>query len=137
MPSEGEPPGTEDWDVIDHWGRRIGRWAAVGFPAWLLLLAAFNQDLTGIPWVVGLAMASVLATIIVVVAERTVFARGRRSGIGRFGRALVTWIIVFFVLALIVGSSGRTDAVVLLIPFVVATFVAGGVEVARRVLGRR
>jgi hypothetical protein len=136
MPSEGEPPGTEDWDVIDHWGRRIGRWAAVGFPAWLLLLAGFNQDLTGIPWVVGLAMASVLATIIVVVAEHTVFARGQRVGIGPFGRALVTWIIVFFVLALIVGSGGRTGGVVVLIPFVVATIVAGGVEVARRVLGR-
>ena len=136
MPSEGEPPGTEDWDVIDHWGRRIGRWAAVGFPAWLLLLAGFNQDLTGIPWVVGLAMASVLATIIVAVAERTVFARGQRIGIGPFGRALITWIIVFFVSALIVGSGGRTGGVVILIPFVVATIVAGGVEMARRVLGR-
>ena len=136
MPSEDGPPGTEDWDVIDHWGRRIGRWVAVGFPAWLLLLAGFNQDLTGIPWMVGLAMASVLATIIVVVAERTVFARGQRTGIGPFGRALVTWIIVFFVLALIMGSGGRTGGIVVLIPFVVATIVAGGIEVTRRVLGR-
>ena len=136
MPSDDGPPGTEDWDVIDHWGRRIGRWVGVGFPAWLLLLAGFNQDLTGIPWMVGLAIASVLATIIVVVAERTVFARGQRTGIGPFGRALVTWIIVFFVLALIMGSSGRTSGVVVLLPFVVATIVAGGVELARRVLGR-
>ena len=136
MPSDGGPPGTEDWPVIDHWSRRIGRWVAVGFPAWLLLLAAFNQDLTGIPWMMGLAMASVLAAIIVVVAERTVFARGRRTGIGPFGRGLVTWIIVFFVLALIVGSSGRTGGVVVLIPFVVATIVAGGIEVTRRILGR-
>lgn len=136
MPSKDGPPGTEDWDVIDHWVRRVGRWVAVGFPAWLLLLAGFNQDLTGIPWVVGLATASVLATVIVVVAERTVFARGQRTGIGPFGRALVTWIIVFFVLALIMGSSGRTSGVVVLLPFVVATIVAGGVELARRVLGR-
>lgn len=136
MPSKDGPPGTEDWDVIDHWVRRVGRWVAVGFPTWLLLLAGFNQDLTGIPWVVGLATASVLATVIVVVAERTVFARGQRTGIGPFGRALVTWIIVFFVLALIMGSSGRTSGVVVLLPFVVATIVAGGVELARRVLGR-
>ena len=136
MPSEGGPPRTDDWDVIERWGRRIGRWVVVGFPAWLVLLAGFNQDLTGIPWVVGLAMASVLATIIVVVAERTVFARGRRTGIGPFGRALVTWITVFFVLVLIVGSGGRTGGVVVLVPFVVATIVAGGVEVTRRVLGR-
>ena len=136
MPSKDGPPGTEDWDVIDHWVRRVGRWVAVGFPVWLLLLAGFNQDLTGIPWVVGLATASVLATVIVVVAERTVFARGQRTGIGPFGRALVTWIIVFFVLALIMGSSGRTSGVVVLLPFVVATIVAGGVELARRVLGR-
>lgn len=134
MPSER--PGTEDWDLVDHWTRRIGRWALVGFPAWLLLLAGLNQDLTGIPWVVGLAMASVLATIIVIVAERTMFARGQRTGVGAFGRALVTWIIVFFVLALIVGSGGRSGAVVVLIPFVVATTVAGGVELARRALGR-
>ncbi len=134
MPSER--PGTEDWDLVDHWTRRIGRWSLVGFPAWLLLLAGLNQDLTGIPWVVGLAMASVLATIIVIVAERTMFARGQRTGVGAFGRALVTWIIVFFVLALIVGSGGRSGAVVVLIPFVVATTVAGGVELARRALGR-
>ena len=134
MPSE--PPGTEDWDFIDHWGRRIGRWALVGFPAWLLLLAGLNQDLTGIPWVVGLTMASILATLVVVVAERTAFARGQRTGIGPFGRALVTWIIVFFVLALVVGSGDRSGVVVVLIPFFVATIAAGGVELARRVLGR-
>ena len=134
MPSD--PPETEDWDLVDHWGKRIVRWIAVGFPAWLLLLAGLNQDLTGIPWVVGLGSASVLATAVVVVADRTIFARGRRTGIGPFGRALVTWIIVFFVLALVVGSGGSSGAIVLLIPFTVATVVAGGVELARRVLGR-
>ena len=135
MPSED--PGTEDWAFIEHWGRRIGRWALIGFPAWLLLLAGFNQELTGIPWMVGLVTASVLATIIVAVAEHTVFAGGRRTGIGPFGRALVTWVIVFFVLALIVGSGKASGAAIVLIPFTVATLAAGGVELARRLLGRR
>lgn len=134
MPSD--PPETEDWDLVDHWGKRIVRWIAVGFPAWLVLLAGLNQDLTGIPWVVGLAMASALATVVVVVADRTVFARGQRTGIGPFGRVLVTWIIVFFVFALVIGSGDSSGAIVLLIPFTVATLVAVGVELARRLLGR-
>ncbi len=134
MPSD--PPDTEDWDAVDHWTRRIGRWIAVGVPSWLLLLAAFNQDLTGIPWVIGLAIASVLATIVVVVADRRVFAHGRRAGVGPFGRALIAWAVAFFVLALILGSGERSGAAVLLIPFVVATVVAGGVELARRASGR-
>lgn len=134
MPSD--PPEVEDWDEVDHWTRRIGRWLAVGIPAWLLLLAAFNQDLTGIPWVVGLSIASVLATVVVVIADRRAVAQGPRRGIGPFGRALIAWAVVFFVLALIMGSGGRSGAAVLLIPFVVATMVAGGVELARRALGR-
>ena len=134
MPSDA--PETEDWDLVDNWTRRIGRWIAVGVPSWLMLLAAFNQDLTGIPWVVGLAIASVLTTIVVVVADRRAFAHGRRAGIGPFGRALIAWAVVFFVLALIMGSGERSGAAVLLIPFVVATVVAGGVELARRALGR-
>ncbi len=109
----------------------------MGFPAWLLLLAGLNQDLTGIPWVAGLAIASVLATIIVVVAERTVFARGQRTRIGPFGRALIILTGVFFALALIMGSGNRSGAAFLVIPFVVATVAAGGVELARRALGRR
>jgi hypothetical protein len=34
------------------------------------------------------------------------------------------------------GSGERSGAAVLLIPFVVATVVAGGVELTRRALGR-
>jgi hypothetical protein len=132
-----DAPETEDWDVVDRWTRRLGRWFVVGFPSWLLLLAAFNQELTGIPWVVGLALASALATIIVVFADRKLFGQGGRVGLGPFGRGIVTWVIVFFVLALGVGSGDRTGAVIFIIPFAVATVVAGGVELARRLLGRR
>lgn len=135
MPSD--PPEIQDWDAVDYWGRRIGRWFAVGFPAWLVFLAAFNQSLTGIPWVVGLAMASVLATAVVVIADRRFTRQDGQGGFGPFARVLVTWMVVFFVLALVVGSGDANGAAVFLIPFTVATIVAGGVELTRRVLGRQ
>jgi len=64
MPSSGPPPRDapeDDWDQVERWTRRITRLAAIGVPSWLILLAAFNQDLTGNPGVAGLAMAPVLA----------------------------------------------------------------------------
>lgn len=133
MPSD--PPDAEDWDLIDRWTRRAGRWVLVGVPTWLLLLAGLNQDLTGIPWVVGLALASIVATVVVVIADRRAFAHGARTRLGAFGRGVVIWAIVFFVAALVVGSGDRAGAAVVLIPVLVATFVAAGVEVVRRVRG--
>lgn len=135
MPSD--PPEIQDWDAVDYWGRRILRWFAVGFPAWLVFLAAFNQDLTGIPWVVGLVLASVLATAVVIVVDRRFATRDGQGGFGPFARVLVTWTIVFFVLALVVGSGDANGAAVFLIPFTIATIAAGGVELTRRVLGRQ
>ena len=135
MPSD--PPEIQDWDAVDYWGRRILRWFAIGFPVWLIFLAAFNQDLTGIPWVVGLVIASVLATTGVVVADRRFTKRDGQGSVGPFARVLGVWVIVFFVLALVVGSGDANGAAVFLIPFAIATIVAGGVELARRVLGRQ
>jgi hypothetical protein len=133
MPSSGHP--DDDWDQVDRWTRRIMRLAAVGVPSWLLLLAGFNQQLTGIPWAAGLAIATVLATIITVVADRTVFAGGGRRRLGPFGRALIIWAVVFIVLAAVVSAGSAGGAAVALIPFLGATIVAGGVEIARRALG--
>jgi hypothetical protein len=138
MPSSGPPPRDapeDDWDQVERWTRRITRLAAIGVPSWLILLAAFNQNLTGIPWVAGFAMASVLATIITVVADRTAtVGRGRRP-LGPFGRGLIVWAIVFGVLAIVMSAGSATGAAVVLIPFLGATIVAGGVELARRALG--
>jgi hypothetical protein len=140
MPSSGPPPRDapeDDWDQVERWTRRITRLAAIGVPSWLILLAAFNQDLTGIPWVAGFAMASVLATIITVVADRTAtVGRGRRP-LGPFARGLIIWAIVFGALAIVMSAGNATGAAVVLIPFLGATIVAGGVELARRALGGR
>ena len=140
MPSDagGSPPRDvpeDDWDQVERWTRRVMRLAAIGVPSWLILLAAFNQELTGIPWVAGFAMASVLATIITVVADRTATTGRRRRPLGPFGRGLVAWAIVFGVLAIVMSAGNATGGAVVLIPFLGATIVAGGVELARRVLG--
>ena len=137
MPSRGGGHPEDDWDQVDRWTRRITRLAAVGVPSWLILLAAFNEEWTGIPWVAGFAMASVLATIITAAADRIVFTRDAR-GLGPFGRALIAWAVAFVVLAAVMSAGSGGSAAVVLIPFVGATLVAGGVELARRALsGRR
>jgi hypothetical protein len=139
MPSDvpGSPrQGPEDdWDQVERWTRRVARLAAIGVPSWLILLAAFNRELTGIPWTAGFVMASVLATIITVVADRVAFAGRERRKLGPFGRALIVWAVVFVVLALFVSAGSGSGAAVVLVPFLGATIVAGGVELARRVLG--
>ena len=136
MASRGNGHPEDDWDQVERWTRRITRLAAVGVPSWLILLAAFNEEWTGIPWVAGFAMASLLATIITVVADRVVFT-GDARGLGPFGRALIAWAVVFAVLAAVM-SAGSGSAAAVLIPFVGATLVAGGIELARRALsGRR
>lgn len=134
-----EPPPRDspedDWDRIERWTRRIMRLAAIGVASWLILLAAFNQDLTGIPWAAGFAMASVLATIITAAADRvSTTGRGRRP-LGPFARGVIVWAVVFGVLAIVMSAGNATGAATVLIPFLGATFVAGGVELARRVLG--
>ena len=124
----------DDSDQVERWTRRTTRLAAVGVPSWLILLVVFNEEWTGIPGVAGFAMASVLATIITVVADRIVFT-GDRRGLGPFGRALITWAVVFVVLAVVMSAGSGGSAAVVLIPFVGATLVAGGIELARRALG--
>ncbi len=113
------------------------RLAAIGVPSWLILLAAFNQNLTGIPWAAGFAMASVLATIITVVADRIATPGHGRRPLGPFGRGLIIWAIVFGILAIMMSAGNATGGAVVLIPFLGATIVAGGVELARRALGGR
>ena len=137
MPSSGLPPRDapeDDWDQVERWTRRFTRLAAIGVPSWLILLAAFNQDLTGIPWAAGFAMASVLATIITVVADRTATIGRRGRPLGPFGRGLIVWAVVFGVLAIVMSAGSATGAAVVLIPFLGATIVAGVVELARRAL---
>ena len=137
MPSSGPGHPEDDWDQVERWTRRVARLAAVGVPSWLILLVAFNEEWTGIPWVAGFAMASVLATIITVVADRIVFT-GARRGLGPFGRALIAWGVVFVVLAAVMSAGSGGSAAVVLIPFIGATLIAGGVELARRAVnGRR
>ena len=133
MPSD--PPETEDWDLIDRWTRRVGRWMLVGVPVWIVLLAGLNQSLTGIPWIVGLATATVIATAAAAVADQRGSRRGSRTRLGPFGRGIVIWAGVFLVFALIAGSGDRSGAAVVLIPFVAATTVAAGVELVRRARG--
>ena len=84
----------------------------------------------------GLAMATVLATIVVVVADRTFLRSGRRTPLGPFAKAVIVWAAVFFTLALIIGSASNGGAGFLVIPFLAATIAAGGVELARRAAGR-
>jgi hypothetical protein len=132
-PPRGEP--EDDWDQVERWTRRIMRLAAIGVPSWLILLGVFNQNLTGIPWMAGFVMASMLATIITVVADRTATVGRRRRPLGPFARGLIIWAIVFGILAIVMSAGNATGAAVVLIPFLGATIVAGGVELARRALG--
>lgn len=128
------PRQTDDWDRIEALTLRFKRWFLVGFPSWLVLLALLHERLTGIPLAVGLVMASVLAVVIVVVDDRRrVTARGRLS---RLGRALMTWVIAFVVLAIVVSAVGASGVAIVLIPFVGAMMIAAMVELARE-MGRR
>ncbi len=136
----GRPqPPEDDWDAIDALTRRVWRWILVGVPTWLVLLALFNEEWTGIPLLAGFAMASVLALIVVVVADIWRGGRRRGRGLSPAGRALLVWAITFTVLAVLVSTGGRTGVVIVLVPFIGATVVAAFVEFTRRVLaaGRR
>ncbi len=132
-----EPERLDEWDQLDRLTRRIGRWALVGIPSWLVLLAAFNQQLTGIPWLVGVVAASVLATIIVVLADRRA-QEHHGSGLGPVARSILTWGVAFGVFAIVFSAAGAGDSVLILVPFVAATFVTAAIEIARRAMaGRR
>ena len=137
MPSS--PPGQpeDDWNRVERWTRRVGRLAAIGFLSWVVLLAAFNQEITGIPWIAGFAMASVLATVTTVIADRIIFRDVGDRGLGPFGRAIIVWASVFGVLAVQVLAANGGGAAVALVPFLGASIVAGGVELARRALSGR
>ena len=116
----------------------MGRWLAVGLPCWLVLLAAFNQNITGIPWTAGLMMATVIAGAITLIADRRAFGGTRGAPLGPFGRGLVLWVVVWGLVALFISTSTHTSfAATVLVPFLVATVVAGGIELARRALGHR
>ncbi len=118
-----EPP--DDWDAIDRLTRRCGRAAAIGIPTWLVLLVAFNEELTGIPPLAGFTMASILALIVVIVADLARRDRGGASGLGVFGRLTIVWVAVFTVLALLVARSGQAGAATVLAPFLGASVVTG------------
>jgi hypothetical protein len=97
-------------------------------------LAAFNEDLTGIPWIAGFAMATMLATIITVVADRTVFAGQGRRRLGSFGRAIIIWAVAFLVLSVVMSAATSSGAALVLVPFFGASLVTLFAEGARRAL---
>ena len=83
-------------------------------------------------------MASMLATIITVVADRTVFAEGGRRPLGAFGRGVIIWAAAFAVLSALMSAASSSGLALVLVPFFGASLVALFVEGARRALhGRR
>jgi riboflavin transporter FmnP len=116
----------------------VGRWLAVGLPCWLILLAAFNQNISGIPWTAGLLMATLLAGAITLYADRRTFGAARGAPLGPLARVVVLWLVVWGLLALFISTSTHAGfAATVVVPFLVATVVAGGVELSRRALGHR
>ena len=131
------PEPKDDWDRVDEWTGRVGRWMSIGIPTWFVLLALFNKGHTGIPWSLGLAMATILAVAIAMVAERMAFGRRARSPLGPFGRGVLIWAFTFAVLALAMSLGGRSGAAVAVVPFFGASMVTALAEVSRRALRKQ
>ncbi len=111
--------------MIDRLTRRCGRAALIGIPTWLVLLAVLNEQITGIPSLAGFTIASVLALVVVVVADVARRDGERGTGLGTFGRLTIVWVAVFTMLALIVARSGNTGVAAVLLPFVAASLATG------------
>jgi low temperature requirement protein LtrA len=128
-------PEPDDWDWIERLTARVLRWGIVGIPTWLICLAALNEDLTGIPFALGFVIASVIATVVVVVDDVR-RRKGPRTPLSRFGRMLFIWVAAFLILAVVIGASGRSGVAVMLVPFLGATFIAGLAELGREMVAR-
>lgn len=128
-------PEPDDWDWIERLTARVLRWGIVGIPTWLICLAALNEDLTGIPFALGFVIASVIAMVVVVVDDQR-RRKGPRTPLSRFGRMLFVWVAAFLVLAVVIGSSGRSGVAVMLVPFIGATVIAALAELGREMVAR-
>lgn len=82
-------------------------------------------------------MASMLATIITVVADRMAFAEPGRRRLGAFGRGVIIWAAVFLVLAVVMSAASSSGAALVLVPFVGASAVTLMVEGTLRALRGR
>lgn len=132
----GQQHEPDDWDRIEQWTARVWRWMLVGIPTWLILLALLDERWSGIPLAFGFVMASVLALAVVIADDLRRRRGASRGGLTPFGRVLMTWIGAFLVFAFVIGSSDRSGAALVLVPFLGATLIAGLVEFGRRAMRR-
>lgn len=110
----------------------------IGIPTWFVLLAAFNEDLTGIPFLAGFVLASLLTLFVVVAVDLAKRTPGEKRGLGTFGIVTIVWVAAYALLAIIV-SRGEASVATVLVPFLGATLIAGFVGFARYAVkaGRR
>lgn len=123
-PSPPQNRAPDDWDIIDRITKRCWRAILVGLPTWIVLLAAFSENVTGIPLQVGFTIATLLTIIVVVAVDLAKRDRTQRASLGKFGLGTIVWVIAFTILALILSRGGDIGLATVLIPFLGATLVA-------------